>query len=76
MDELVRSQESVVEPDSMNHFVVLFENHTGAPVTLNRGDVLGILQEIHFPSDERTQPSDNLGTTEDGMQQSFSRWLG
>lgn len=46
MDESLQIQESVVEPDRENHFVILVENHTCTPVTLNGGDALGTLHEV------------------------------
>ena len=49
MDESLQIQESVVEPDSENHFVILVENHTCAPVTLNEGDALGTLHGVQLP---------------------------
>ena len=45
-DESLQIQESVVEPDGENHFVILVENHTCTPVTLNGGDALGTLHEV------------------------------
>ena len=51
-DKQLQVQESMVEPDGDQHFIVLMENHTTEPKVLHQGEILGILQEVKFPIQE------------------------
>ena len=62
--ESVQIQESVVELDNESSFIALVENHTCWPVSFDEGDVLGTLQEAHFPDDETVDHSGYLESKE------------
>ena len=51
-EENLQIAEAVVEPDSDGMLIVLLENHSCKPIVLEKGVVLGTLQEVEMPSNE------------------------